>query len=124
MSSTLPAAAGERPRKMLTMRGESLRKRLADYDDEAAKRRIGRVLERALLIAGITKQDAAFRAGYGDNQSPISRWISGLETAQIGRLWDTLGPSFRRAFIVALAHDSGEGVEVRQVVTIRDEVSA
>jgi hypothetical protein len=98
-------------RKSLVMRGESLRKPLADD----LKRPIGQAIERALVLADITKQDAAFRMGYED-QSALSRWIAGAETAQFARLFSI--PELRGPLVIALAELS-ETVSVETTITIR-----
>lgn len=105
---------------MLTMRGESLRKPLADLDEA---RIVGRFVERALVFADITKQDAAFRLGYSD-QSAVSRWVAGVETPQLAKLW-TLGRRFRTGFLLAVADAcSDDGARVSHVVTVPEERSA
>jgi len=47
---------------------------------------IGRAIERGILLAGMTKQEAAFEMGYPD-PSALSRWMPGVETVQFSRLW-------------------------------------
>lgn len=114
MAASLHASTVPTPRKMLTMRGESLRKPLAEDHFKAA---IGRAIERALSAADITKQQAAAGMGYGDNQAPVSRWISGSETPQFAKLW-TLGDRFRQELVIAMAAECSVGVEVRTVITL------
>jgi hypothetical protein len=96
---------------MLTMRGETLRKPLAMDEFKAV---IGRAIERALLSAAITKQQAAFAMGYGENQAPVSRWVSGIETPQFAKLWE-LGPRFRQELVLALAAECS-GLEIETVI--------
>lgn len=57
----------------------------ADWD--AWKQKHGRAIERALELAGMTKQFASDRMGYpvGD-QSAISKWIAGVERPQMEKL--------------------------------------
>lgn len=83
---------------------------------DQTKRLLGRAIERALMAADMTKQDAAYRMGYGTNQAPISNWISGKETPQFAKLW-TLSEVFQRELVIALA-DLCRDVEVRTVVTL------
>lgn len=121
MAPNIETHVGEAPRKMLAMRGEGLRKRLVERDDEGAKRRFGRVIDRTFTRAAITKQSAARDLDYGDNQAPISNWISGRENAQLWRMWAYLGREFRLALIVELANDAndnGDDIEVRTTVTV------
>lgn len=99
------------------MGSEALRKPLAEPED--CRRLIGRVIEDALVTAGISKQDASWRMGYSD-QSALSRWIAGVETAQFPKLW-TLGPEFQTAMVVALARaaEPAAAIDVQTTVTVR-----
>ena len=114
MNHTVADARLDPPRKMLTMGSESLRKPLA----EDRKHQIGRAIELALADAEITKQEAAAQLGYGENQSSISRWISGVENPPFPKLW-ALGARFQQALVKRMAaavDDSGE-VEVRTTIS-------
>jgi transcriptional regulator with XRE-family HTH domain len=102
---------------MLAMRGESLRKPLADPE---IARVLGQAIERAVTRAGLTKQEAAYRMGYED-QSALSRWIAGGESPQVARLW-ALGEAFQRALVLELAATCHVGVRIR--TTIELEASA
>jgi hypothetical protein len=95
------------PRKTLAMRSESLRKPLAGA--------IGRAIDRAITLSGLTKQDAAYRMGYQD-QSAVARWISGVETPQLARLFAV--PELRAPLVQALAELSSD-VEVTTTITVR-----
>lgn len=88
------------PRKMLAARGEAVRKPLAEE--------IGGAIERALTLARITKQDACYRMGYGANQAPLSRWISGAERPQFEKLWGI--DELRGPLVTALAELAGYDV--------------
>lgn len=90
---------------MLAVRGEGLRKPLA----EDCRSLIGRVIERALSLAALTKQDVSHRMGYGTNQAPLSRWIAGAETPQFAKLFAVA--ELRVPLVIALA-EIVEGVEV------------
>ena len=87
---------------------------------EQCRTLLGRAIERALVLANLTKQDASFRMGYPD-QSAISRWIGGVENPQLHKLLaiDELRPWLA----VALAEVSGSEVEttvrVRRVGGLR-----
>lgn len=121
MASSVLDRLAELPRKNLGMKGESLsrrgeglRKKFADPD---AQRALGRLIERSLEIAGITKGQLARSLGYGDDQSQVARWIAGVERAQIERLLAL--PAFCAAFVVALAEQGVDGVEIETVVKVR-----
>lgn len=77
------------------------------------KRRLGMVIERALVLANLTKQEASFAMGYPD-QSAISRWIAGTEPTQWHKLMaiDVLRPWIP----VALAEQSGAEVQTTVIV--------
>lgn len=109
------AALDRVPRKTLAMGSEALRKKFAESDD-AMKRALGRAIERALQIAGMTKGEAAHEMGYGENQAPISRWIAGSETPQFCRLFAV--PALRAPLVLALAELSTD-IEVTQHIVIR-----
>lgn len=111
MPATLPQRTVTPPRKMLAMDGEALRKPLAEAEFKAV---IGRAIERALHLSNLTKQEAAYGMGYGENQAPVSRWISGTETPQFAKLW-MLGRPFQIALVEALADESG-GFTIERVL--------
>lgn len=94
-------------------RGEADHKPLAI---DVTTRLIGGAIETALRNAEITKKEASAVMGYGENQAPISNWISGKETPQFAKLW-LLGDGFQHALVIALA-DLCKRVEVRTVVTL------
>jgi hypothetical protein len=98
-------------RKSIAMTSEALRKPLADD----LKRAIGQAIERAIVLAGLTKQEVAFAMGYED-QSALSRWISGAETPQFARLFIVV--KLRGPLVIALAELSGD-VDVQTTIVIR-----
>jgi hypothetical protein len=67
------------------------------------KKFVGRLVERALELMSVTKQDAAFRMGYSDS-GVISRWCAGSETPLFHKLVALDG--FIEAWLVALAEKS------------------
>lgn len=104
-------------RKALTMRGESLRKPLAE---DGMRRVIGGAIERALHLAGLTKQEVSYAMGYGENQSPISRWIAGTETPQFAKLFAVA--RLKPALLVALAELDQDNVEIRTQIIVRRRI--
>lgn len=99
------------PRKMAAMTSEALRKPLA----EDLKRAIGRAIERAIVGADLTKQEVSFAMGYED-QSALSRWISGAENPQFAKLFMVV--KLRAPLVVALAA-LAEDASVVTTITIR-----
>lgn len=91
--------------------GERDRKPLADD----LKQPIGQAIERGIVLAGLTKQDVAFRMGYQD-QSALARWISGVETPQFARLF--MVQELRGPLVLALAELAGT-VDVETTIRIR-----
>jgi len=82
------------------------------------RRRFGQVIERTLILAGVTRKTAADEMGYRDH-SALSRWIAGTENPQIDRL--TLIPGFSKSFLIAYAEtiqDSADVTDVRTVITV------
>ena len=82
---------------------------------------IGRSIERALIAAGLEKKAAAAEMGYAD-QSALSRWIAGIETANFAKLW-SLGAAFQRELVIALAAECA-AIHVDTVLTVKDRRTA
>ena len=97
MSAKSSAALDQIPRKMIAAEIETIRKPLADMP-----RLLGQAIERAIVLAKLSKQDVAFRMGYSD-QSALSRWIAGApgETPQFAKLFAI--DELRQPLVVALA---------------------
>lgn len=116
MASTVTDPRLDIPRKAvaadLRMPAKLDRKALADD----VRREIGRAIERALQLADITKQDASDRMGYGTNQAPLSRWISGVERPQFEKLFAIR--ELRGPMVQALAELSSD-IEVTTTIRIR-----
>lgn len=98
------------------MTGESLRKKLAEPSDDAARVALGSAIERALQLAGMTKVQAAQEMGYGENQAPVSRWIAGIETPQFAKLFAV--KQLRQPLVIALA-ELADGIEIVTQLTVR-----
>lgn len=77
---------------------------------------IGRLVERALEIAGLSKQEAAFAMGYADS-GVISRWCSGAERPLFDKLFAI--DRFEDAWLVALAERNPRAQVVTQVLLQR-----
>lgn len=77
------------------------------------KQRMGVAIERALLLANLTKQEVSFEMGYPD-QSALSRWIAGTEPTQWHKLMavDALRPWIP----VAIAEQAGAEVQTTVIV--------
>lgn len=97
------------PRKMLRADAKADRKPLADLRPV-----IGRLVDRALVLAGISKQEAAFRMQYAD-QATVSRWCSGTERPAFDKLFTMDG--FKAAYVQAIAEGEPQGFDV--TITIR-----
>lgn len=96
--------------QMLRARGEADRKKLADLRPV-----VGRLVERALELAGLSKQETAFAMGYSD-AGTISRWCSGVERPLFDKLFTV--PGFQDAYVLALA-EGNPRMEVETIVKIR-----
>lgn len=101
--------AGVHP-QMLRAGIEGDRKKVADLRPV-----IGRLVERALELAELTKQDAAYRMGYRD-AGTISRWCSAVERPLFDKLFTLDG--FEAAWMLALAERNPK-MEVETIVKIR-----
>jgi hypothetical protein len=125
MRNSVTQRLPDAPRKNLAARmllGESAHKPLANHPDDLARRVIGAVIDAALRGAGITKQEASHAMGYGQNQAPISNWISGKENPQLSRLWN-IGREFRTHLVMGLAQ-ACEDIEIKTVITVNRKASA
>lgn len=91
--------------QMLKADSEGLRKKLA----------VGRAVERALELLGMTKQEAAFAMGYTD-AGTVSRWCSASERPLFDKLFGI--ERFEECYIVALAEKNAR-MQVEMIVTIR-----
>ncbi len=96
---------------MLAASGEGVRKAVAEAD---LKRLIGGAIERAIVLARLSKQDVAYQMGYAD-QSALARWISGAETAQLPKLFKIV--ALQQTLVVALAEIAD--CDVQTVITVR-----
>lgn len=108
--TTVPKALASVHPKMMRAEGEG-----HPQDSAEPKQVIGGLVERALALCGLTKQEAAFRMGYSDS-GVISRWCSGTERPLFDKL-HTL-PGFANAWVVALAERDPQ-MDVATIVTIR-----
>ncbi len=96
--------------QMLRADIESDRKNLADL-----RLLIGQLVERAIALMGLTKQEVAFRLQYAD-AGTISRWCSATERPLFDKLFSLDG--FDVAYVLAIAERNAR-IEVQTVVTIR-----
>lgn len=111
-------AALNAPRKAVAAslrRSESDCKRLAAEATEW-KEMLGKAVERAIVLAQMTKQEVSYEMGYPD-QSAVSRWIAGTEPTQWHKLMAVA--KLRRWIPIALAELAKEEVEVNVTVTVR-----
>jgi hypothetical protein len=93
------------------MGGEALHKKIVDGEMRAL---VAGVVSRAVDHSGLSKKQAALEMGYGDDQSPISRWVTGIEPPSFARMVSV--PALRYGLSVALA-ELNDGVEIRTIVT-------
>ncbi len=80
---------------------------------------IGQLVDRALALAGISKQEAAYAMDYRD-AGTISRWCSGSERPCFDKLFSLDG--FEAAYILAMA-ERNPNIEATTVITIRRKVA-
>lgn len=101
------------PRKQIAMGSESLLKKIESNDD--ARRQVGRLIARAIEVAGISNKDASLRMGLSADGVQVSRWCAGTEPPSLLRL--TSVPALCCGLAVALAELAD--AEVRTVVSFR-----
>lgn len=97
---------------------EKLRPRMAKVNlkeiETVEKTAYGRVIARAIQIAGLSKKEAADVLAVDEGQ--LGRWISGKETPQTWRFRAV--PQLRRALLFAEADDNEE-VVVQTTLIVR-----
>lgn len=84
-------------------------------DSEGLRKKLGERVERALAIAGVTKQEAAFQMGYSD-PGVVSRWCSAVERPLLDKLFLIVG--FENAWLLALA-EHNPNAEVTMHIAIK-----
>jgi len=90
----------------------------ADRQDLADLRPvIGRLVERAFALMGITKQAAAYAMHYAD-AGAVSRWCTGTERPLFDKLFALDG--FRIAFITAIA-EGDPAIACTTTITIQQK---
>lgn len=112
MSRTLPDVHPQ----MLRASIEGDRKHLAERGEADPKRLLGRSVERALELLGVSKKQAAFAMHYED-AGVISRWCAGTERPLFDKLFAIEG--FKRAWLLALVEDGSDGIDVETTIRIR-----
>lgn len=96
--------------KMLAVSDERLQSRSETHPkrlgEQEWRERIGRTIDRALRLAEVTKQEMSHAMGYGNDQSSISKWITGKERPQFDKLFGAdgdIGDRFYVAWVIACA---------------------
>jgi hypothetical protein len=111
-ATSLLRRASDLPRKTpakATLRGEGVRNFLADVG-------LGAVVERAIALSNLTKDQAARCMGY-ESAASVSRWIANEEAPNLSRMWGA--EELRAGLVAALAEHVGFGVEVETNIRIR-----
>lgn len=103
----------------LVQRLENLPLRQAKADlknlDRSWREQVGRAIQRAFSLAGITQKEAA--ALLNRDQAQVARWIAGAERPQIDALFSV--EPLRQPLVVAFAELAGDGVEVITEIRVR-----
>lgn len=110
MGSTLANRLDGVHPQMLRAEGEGDRKKVAEH-----RERVGRLVERALILTGLTKQQAAYEMGYSDS-GVVSRWCSGAERPLLDRLFLVSG--FEDSWLIAQA-EGNPRAEVERTIKLR-----
>ena len=113
MADTVDDRLAAVQRKMLAAALRADRKPLAEPVEW--RRQIGRLIDRALILARLTKQEMSHAMGYRD-QSALSRWISGVERPLLDKLFAV--DRFYDAWVIACA-EGNPRIEVSTAITIR-----
>jgi len=78
---------------------------------------LGIAVERARSLCGLSLKEFADAVGRDERQ--VARWITGAERTQADAIFAVL--KLRRAFVIALAEQAGEGVHVSTEIRIDSE---
>lgn len=110
MSSTMREQLNTAHPQMLRAEHDGDRKKVAEH-----RERVGRLVERALVLTGLTKQQAAYEMGYSDS-GVVSRWCSGAERPLLDRLFLIAG--FEDSWLIAQA-EGNPRAEVERTIKLR-----
>ena len=83
----------------------------AEHDDWIL---LGKAVERCIYLTALSLKE--FAGVIDRDERQVARWIHGTERTQVDTIFAV--PQFRRSFVVALAEQAGEGVEVTTAITI------
>ena len=78
--------------------------------------RVKHIIERCFQLADMTKDQAARAMEYAD-ATTVSKWLAGIESPSIVRIWAV--PVLRVALLEALAEDAADDVIVEKCFRIR-----
>lgn len=112
MSAILRSSVDTLPRKnpaRASLRGEGAGQFLSSVN-------LGAVIDRAIALSGLTKDQASQVMGYA-NASLVSRWIANAEPPNLSRIW--AAEELRAGFIAALAEHAGHAIEIETSIRIR-----
>lgn len=80
---------------------------------------VGRAIQRAVSLAGLTNKEAAALVGVNDSQ--FGKWLSGNEPPQVHRVFAV--PALRQPLVLALAECcESDGISVKTVVTLERKI--
>lgn len=80
---------------------------------------VGRAIQRAVSLAGLTNKEAAALVGVNDSQ--FGKWISGNEPPQVHRVFAVA--CLRQPLVLALAECcESDGISVKTVVTLERKI--
>jgi hypothetical protein len=112
MQNSIDARLDAIPRKAVAAGRDGVLKSLEPAE---AGRLLGRLIERAFELGGITAKEISIEFGHA-GQAAVSRWMAGTEKPPIMRLLQIA--RVKRGLLLALAEDA-PGVEVQTVLTVR-----
>lgn len=83
--------------------------------EELWRAEVGRAVERAKNLTGLSLKEFADKVGRNERQ--VARWIAGDERPQFDALFAV--ELFRQPLVIAFAELIGQGVDVQTQITIR-----
>lgn len=118
-SNTLPNSAATRHLERLEDVSPTMAKAELKKLEGAWKEDLGRAIQRAFALAGLSQKEAA--ALLGRDVAQVSRWIAATEPPQFAAIFAVA--CLRYALVVALAELAGPDVIVETVVRVQRRVA-
>lgn len=115
MNNSLPRAVGDVISAERSTRPRMAKAGLRKTDAHVYWVVLGRAVERTRTLSQLSLKE--FAAALDRDERQIARWIEGTEQTQVAVIFAVA--LFRAPFVIALAEEVGDGVEVVTHITLR-----